>query len=97
VLSLRAGTRYFYPAMVASGTGRKKEKKNLVQKSSQYNIRAFCGTRNRNLVFMGVSSSRNSRRSPPYKEKVLAKYLIARNNFLNTRNLIESKGYINSH
>jgi hypothetical protein len=25
VLSLRAGTRYFYPATVASGTGRKKK------------------------------------------------------------------------
>jgi hypothetical protein len=27
VLSLRAGTRYFYPATVASGTGRKNNKK----------------------------------------------------------------------
>ena len=35
VLSLRAGTRYFYPATVASGTGRKnKNKKNHVQNSS---------------------------------------------------------------
>ena len=35
VLSLRTGTRYFYPATVASGTGRKKKKKkNPVQKSS---------------------------------------------------------------
>jgi hypothetical protein len=31
VLSLRAGTRYFYPATVASGTGRKNKNK---QKSS---------------------------------------------------------------
>jgi hypothetical protein len=35
VLSLRAGTQYFYPATVVSGTGRKnKNKKNHVQKSS---------------------------------------------------------------
>ena len=35
VLSLRASTRYFYPATVASGTGRKnKNKKNHVQNSS---------------------------------------------------------------
>jgi hypothetical protein len=31
--------------------------KNLV------NIRSFCGTRNRNLVFMGVSSSRSASES----------------------------------
>jgi hypothetical protein len=38
VLSLRAGTRYFYPAPVASGTGRKNKNK---KKDKSDNIKIY--------------------------------------------------------